>query len=373
MMNLPPRSLESDENRVRLNGWSKIAFTFFLVLPALLSLGQIGGRNSFDFLQLVQPARIAAIGGSNVSIFDGDVNLAYTNPGLLNAGMHDKVALNFVDYFAGIKYGNASYTFALDTNVDQVLQVNLMHANYGDFQYADETGVLTGGNFTASDVALNVAYARQLSDDFRGGMSVKFIYSVIESYQAIGMAIDIGGIYVNKENEFSIGGAIRNIGPKAAYSSDGTLGARAALPAELVLGITKKLKYAPFRLSMTLENLQKWDLTLANPNLRPQTDPLTGDLIPIEQPGFLNKAMRHVVLGAEILLSDNFHIRTGFNYRRRQELILAAKPGLVGFSIGLGFKINRFHLSYARSSYHRAGGTNSLSISTKIGDFRSKG
>ncbi|MFT7612401.1 MAG: hypothetical protein ACI9J3_001360 [Parvicellaceae bacterium] len=351
----------------------RMSMTLLLVSISMIGLSQVGGKNSFDFLDLVQPSRIAGIGGANVSLFDGDANLAYTNPGLLNAQMHDKVALNFVDYFAGIKYGNASYTFALDTVNEQVLQANIMHANYGDFQYADATGVLTGGNFTASDLALNVAYARQLSDEFRAGMSLKLIYSALESYQAFGMAVDIGGSYVNEEHNFSIGGAIRNIGPKVSYATDGVSGERATLPLNIAVGITKKLKYAPFRLSLTLQNLQKWDLTLLNPNLVPQTDPLTGELIPIEQPGNLDKAMRHVVLGTEILLGDNFHIRTGFDYRRRKELMLTARPGLVGFSMGLGFKINRFHLSYARSSYHRAGGTNSISILTRIGDFRSKG
>jgi len=347
--------------------------TLLLVSITLIGTSQVGGRNSFDFLDLVQPSRIAGIGGANVSLFDGDANLAYSNPGLLNAGMHDKVALNFVDYFAGIKYGNASYTYALDTVTESVLQANIMHANYGDFQYADATGVLSGSNFSASELAFNVAYSRQLSDEFRGGISMKFIYSVLEAYQVFGVAADIGGSYVNEERDFSIGAAVRNIGPKVAYSTDGVSGERAALPLNIAIGITKKLKYAPFRLSLTLQNLQKWDLTLANPNVTPQTDPLTGELIPIKQPGFLDKGMRHVVLGGEILLGENFHIRTGFDYRRRKELMLAARPGLVGFSMGLGFKINRFHLSYARSSYHRAGGTNSISILTKIGDFRSKG
>lgn len=350
-----------------------MSMTLLLVSITLIGTSQVGGRNSFDFLDLVQPSRIAGIGGANVSLFDGDANLAYSNPGLLNAGMHDKVALNFVDYFAGIKYGNASYTYALDTVTESVLQANIMHANYGDFQYADATGVLSGSNFSASELAFNVAYSRQLSDEFRGGISMKFIYSVLEAYQVFGVAADIGGSYVNEERDFSIGAAVRNIGPKVAYSTDGVSGERAALPLNIAIGITKKLKYAPFRLSLTLQNLQKWDLTLANPNVTPQTDPLTGELIPIKQPGFLDKGMRHVVLGGEILLGENFHIRTGFDYRRRKELMLAARPGLVGFSMGLGFKINRFHLSYARSSYHRAGGTNSISILTKIGDFRSKG
>lgn len=348
----------------------KTGFTLLLACISLISIGQVGGRNSFDFLELVQPSRIAAIGGSNVSIFDTDANMAFTNPGLLNGGMHDNVSLNYVDYFAGIGYGNAAYTYALDTTVDRVLQANIMHANYGDFQYADANGDLTGGTFTASDYVMGISYGQQLSEDFRGGVTLKAIYSQIESYSAFAMAVDVGGSYYNEERQFSAGAAITNIGNKVRYT-DNSEGE--PLPTQVSIGITKKLKYAPFRLSVTFENLQKWDLTLLNPNLKPQTDPLTGELIPIEQPGFLDKAMRHVVLGGEVLITNNFHVRTGFNYRRRKELQLAAKPGMVGFSIGLGMKINRFHLSYARSSYHRAGGTNSLSISTKIGDFRSKG
>ena len=322
-----------------------------------------------DFLQLVQPARISAIGGANLSVFDGDANMNGFNPGLLNGQMHDKVALNFVDYFAGINYGNVSYTYGIDTVVDRVAQVNLMNANYGTMQYADATGQLTGGSFTANDAVLNLSYAQQLSKQIRGGVTMKFIYSAIESYQAFGVACDLGASYYNEEKELSMGFSVLNIGPNISYSDNG---ARESLPTQVLFGISKKLKYAPFRLSVTFENLQKWDLTVQNPNLTPQTDPLTGELIPVKQPGFLDKAMRHVVIGGEILLTKNFHVRTGFNYRRMRELSLAARPGLVGMSLGLGFRINRFHLSYARSSYHRAGGTNSISILTRIGDFRSK-
>lgn len=339
------------------------------VLISVLGFGQSGGLNTLDFLQLVQPARISAIGGANLSVFDGDANMTGFNPGLLNGRMHDKVALNFVDYFAGINYGNVSYTYGIDTVVDRVAQVNLMNTNYGAMQYADATGQLTGGSFTANDAVLNLSYAQQLSKQIRGGVTMKFIYSAIESYQAFGVACDLGASYYNEEKEFSMGFSVLNIGPNISYSDNG---ARESLPTQVLFGISKKLKYAPFRLSVTFENLQKWDLTVQNPNLTPQTDPLTGELIPVKQPGFLDKAMRHVVIGGEILLTKNFHIRTGLNYRRMRELSLAARPGLVGMSLGLGFRINRFHLSYARSSYHRAGGTNSISILTRIGDFRSK-
>ena len=347
----------------------KTRFLLLILFYSCIGCGQSGGGNTLDFLQLVQPSRIAALGGANLSILDGDANMASSNPGLLNASMHDKVTLNFVDYFAGINYASASYTLAIDTTIDRVLQANMLNANYGTFQYANATGQLTGGNFTANDALLTISYAQQFAASIRGGMALKFIYSAIESYHAFGLAADVGASYYNEERGVSIGAVARNIGPSLSYSDNG---ARESLPTELQLGISKKLKYAPFRVSITLENLQKWDLTLENPNLTDQTDPLTGEVIEVKQPGFVDKAMRHVVLGGELLLTDNFHIRTGFNYKRRRELKLAARPGMIGFSLGLGMKINRFHLSYARASYHRAGCTNSLSIVTSIGEFRSK-
>jgi len=346
--------------------------TFHILLVTLAStmtFGQSGGLNTLDFLQLVQPARISALGGANLSVFDGDANMSCLNPGLLNGAMHDKITLNFVDYFAGINYGNASYTYAIDTVMDRVVQANILNANYGSLQYANADGQLTGGTFTANDAVLNLSYAQQLSSQIRGGVTMKFIYSAIESYSAFGVACDVGASYYNEENNLSFGAAIINIGPTISYSDNGV---KETLPTEILFGVSKKLKYAPFRISVTLENLQKWDLTVVDPNLTPQTDPLTGELIPVKEPGFLDKAMRHVVIGGELLLTKNFHVRAGFNYRRMRELKLAAKPGLVGLSLGLGFRVNRFHLSYARSSYHRAGGTNSISILTRLGDFRSK-
>jgi hypothetical protein len=46
---------------------------------------------------------------------------------------------------------------------------------------------------------------------------------------------------------------------------------------------------------------------------------------------------------------------------------VASKPATVGFSWGIGIKVNRFTISYSRATYHLAGGTNQISISTNLG------
>lgn len=336
-----------------------------LFVATSASLAQVGGRNTYDFLDLVQPARVSAIGGSNVSVIDSDLNIGYQNPAHLNAEMHQNLAFNFVDYFAGITYGNVAYAHHIDSI--GTFSANLIYANYGKIQETDQTGLFTGTEIRSGDVALNLGYSRKMDSLFRLGGNFKLINSSIAGYNSFGVAVDLGASYYNPSRELSAGLVLKNIG---AQISSYTSGNREALPFEIQLGISKRLKYAPFRISLTLENLQKWDLTLEDPNLQPETDPLTGDLIPIKQPGFLEKAARHIVIGGELLLSKNFHIRGGFNYRRRAELRLDNRPGMTGFSIGAGFRINRFHLSYARSSYHRVGGTNTFSVTTNLGSFR---
>jgi hypothetical protein len=87
---------------------------------------------------------------------------------------------------------------------------------------------------------------------------------------------------------------------------------------------------------------------------------------------FLDKFMRHIAIGTEINLGENLVLRAGYNYRRRQELKIDTKPGMVGFSWGVGLKITRFRISYGRATYHMAGGTNQFSLTMNLDEFGKK-
>ncbi|MFM8917395.1 MAG: hypothetical protein ACKOGP_06600, partial [Bacteroidota bacterium] len=67
-----------------------------------------------------------------------------------------------------------------------------------------------------------------------------------------------------------------------------------------------------------------------------------------------DKVLRHVVIGSEILLSRNFHIRAGYNFQRRKELGVESRMSTVGLSWGFGFRISKFMLIYRRADYHLA-------------------
>ncbi len=340
-----------------------------IVIACLISApttAQIGGNNTYEFLNLVSSARVASLGGNLISVRDDDINLGIYNPALLNETMHDKVALSYINYIADINYGYASYAKHYDSL--GTFAATMQYLSYGKFTETDVTGQQLG-EFTAGEYSLTMGYGRAIDTLFSIGANLKMVYSALEQYNSFGAAVDLSGAYYNDKKNMGIGLVIKNIGYQLKTYTDNN---REPLPFEVQMAVSKKLKHAPLRITVVGENLQKWDLTYVDPNAEPEIDPLTGDEIAPETPGFGDKLMRHIVLNGEILITKNFNVRMGYNYRRRQEMKLAGKPGFVGFSYGVGLRISKFHLSYGRSSYNVAGASNHITVSVRLSDFKGK-
>ena len=143
------------------------------------------------------------------------------------------------------------------------------------------------------------------------------------------------------------------------------------MPFEVQLGISKKLKHVPLRLSINLNHLQNWNIAYNDSTYLTNTN----NQLSSEQKAERNKtsivgeALRHITLGAEIMPSKSVNLRFGFNFKRRSELALADRSGLVGFSWGLGFRIKKFHISYGSARYHLAGSSNHFTITTNISEY----
>ncbi len=336
----------------------KALVCIILLMGSFTSEAQQGGSQSYAFLNLESSARVAATGGSLLSIQDNDPNTAFINPSLLDTNMHGALALNYINYFAGINYLYAGYVHSFN---EITASANLMYLNYGKFTRTDDLGNVIG-EFTANDMVLSLGASKRIDTAFSVGANVKIINSVLESYTSFGAAVDLSGTYRNMEKNFSASILMRNIGMQFSTYTDNN---RQPLPFGIDIGFSKKAAKAPFILHVLMKDLQKWDLTYTDPNAEPELD-FNGDTVTVKPPGFLNKLMRHVNVGVEFAPSEAFFIDFGFNYRRRQELKLDNRPGMVGFSIGAGIKIKRFRFSYGRSSYHRAGGSNHITVTTNI-------
>ncbi|MDP2424620.1 MAG: type IX secretion system protein PorQ [Bacteroidales bacterium] len=332
----------------------------FLAMPSIHA--QIGGNGAYKFLTLPASARIAAMGGNFLAASDHDINLALANPSLITPQMHNNLALNFVDYFSDINYGFVSYGRSFDKLGSFVGSVQ--YIDYGRFTYADDIGEASG-NFNAGETALVMGWGRNLDSTFSIGANLKTIFSALETYNSFGLAVDVAGSYHTSDG-FTASFIAKNIGRQLTTYTPGN---PEPLPFELQLGISKKLQHMPFRYSILLTNLQKWDLTYNDPS-KIKVDPFTG--IPVKEDKFselLDKTMRHVVIGGEFVPTKSLSIRFGYNYRLRQEMKVDSKVSTVGFSWGIGIRVSKFQFNYARRAYHLEGSPNFISVATNLSDL----
>ncbi|MFL2571611.1 MAG: type IX secretion system protein PorQ [Parvicellaceae bacterium] len=336
-----------------------------LLIPILLMtnvFAQNGGQYTFDFMQFSNSARLEALGGYAISLSDDDASLGVINPAILNIAHHGQFHLNYVNYFADSDYGFSSYAHHLK-NIG-TLSTSIMYANYGKFDYADASGERNGSQFSANDLLIQIGLGRSLDSNFSIGGNFKLGSSFLEAYNAFGFAFDVALNYQNRAKEFGAGLLIQNVGMQLkSYTANN----REPLPLSINLGISKKLGHAPFRFTFTYHDIQRWNLTYFDVSTQQSTDPLTGLPVEIINPSFLTQFFNHIVIGSEFLLSKNFHLRFGYNFKRRFEMKPISRPGTTGISWGIGFKVKKLKLSYANSKYHFSGTSNHITLSKTFG------
>lgn len=344
--------------------YMKTVLGFLALIFSFETAAQTGGTTSFAILNLPFNARSLALGTDFISIKDQDLSLGVSNPSLINSKMNKRASFNQALLPAGINYGMVNYGRTLKN--DFVGVAHLRYIDYGKMIARDAIGNDIGV-FKPMDFIFGASVAKPFSPKLSVGATLNFIYSQLESYSSFGAAIDMAGNYYNEEKQFLATLLVKNAG----YQFKSYAGKRHdPLPVELQLAVSKKLKHAPFRFSLLAHHLTKWDLSYVDPTLKPTVDALTGDTVPVPKAGFVEKAARHLTYQLEILFSQNFHIRAAYDYQRRQEMKLVERPGLSGFTFGVGLYFKKFTVDYGFGVVSRAGFQHMISLSTDLGAWR---
>lgn len=341
-------------------------FCFAALLFIANSLfAQTGGMEVFSFMDMSQSPRIVALGSNFLAIDDGDLNTAVKSPSMIDKRIHNHLALGYTDYFAGINMGNFAYSRTF--NKVGSFAGNMQFVNYGSMHYADITGD-TSGTFKASDYMYTLGWGRRLTPLFGLGANVRVIYSKLETYTSLGLAVDVSARYTSKDSLFC---GIVNANYIGAQIKPYIEGDSYPLPFEIQAGISKRLAHMPLTFSLLATDLQRLDLTYDDPfNPVTKINPLSGDTTSKSRAGIISdKVLRHLVPGGEFNIANLLKFRFSYNYQRRQEMKINDKKGMVGFSWGLGVKIAGFQIDYARSAYHLSGSPNFISITKNMGDF----
>ena len=332
-----------------------IAFT--LIISTAGSLRAQDSSPAYRFLELPSSTLAYGLGGVNISAIEDDINSIDQNPGLLGPEIDMQLGVNYMRYvgesnFAGVKFGHSAGEHG-------AWAAGIQYFGYGTIRGADVNGVLTG-DFSPKDMVINAMYAHDISDRWRGGINLKFVYSSYDAYSAMAVATDLGVNYFNSESNLSFSAVVSNLGGQVKRFQD----SYDRLPIDLRIGLTKSFGSLPINWSITAWNLTKWHLPYYD------NGDGTDDSDPEVKDSFGSNLFRHLIFAADFVPSEKFHIGIGYNYKTRTDMATYKRSFLSGFSVCAGLNVKNFGVGIALAQPHTGATTIMLNLSTKLYEFR---
>lgn len=291
---------------------------------------QFGGRSSYEFLNVPSNARLAALGGVNVSLASRDVSFVFSNPALVTDSLGGYASAGYTFYVADI--GQAAFAYAHDFKKLGTISFGVQHFSYGEIEGYDASGAEIG-SFQSGETALVISKSHTVSA-FTFGVSLKGVFSSIAGYRSSAWLADMGGTFKHPRQDLTIGLVIKNVG---VVLSDYSETSNTRIPFDVQAGVTFKPQHMPLRFSLTAYNLAYPGKAYDNPSDEE------------EDIGTLSKVMQHVNFGAEILLHKNVNVLLGYNVLRQTELKTDNQGA--GITFGAAIKIKSVDLTFSRSGY----------------------
>ena len=304
----------------------KVVLTLLLTIFAICSWGQ-ESQTEYNFLRLPVSAHAAALGGENITIIEDDPSLGFSNPALAASVSDKTIGVNYMNYMSGANMGSATFNRVINDKMTWAVGGEFI--NYGSIKEVDENNVQTG-TFSANDFAVGGTLTYLLLKIVVGGITAKFVYSSLGSYNSLAMGVDLGLNWYEPEHEWSVSVVARNLGGQLkAYDEK-----YEKMPIDVQVGVSKRLGTSPLRLSATLVDLTHYDYRFVN----------------------------HLDFGVDVLLSDNIWIGGGYNFRRADEMKIQSNDDdesshMAGLSVGAGLNLERFKINIAYGKYHVSSGS----------------
>ncbi len=220
-----------------------------LIAENIMAQGTLSGANTITtgvpFLAITPDSRAGGMGDAGVGT-SADVNSQYWNPAKYIFMESDMgVGLSYSPWLRNLVDDiNLAYLVGYKKLDDvQSVSASLRYFALGDINFTDNQGVHISTQ-SPNEFAIDFGYTRQLSEVFSGAVAVRYIRSDlaggIEGYTpGNSYAADVAFYYYNefrrsrKDNSFSAGINIQNIGAKISYT-DGEV--KDFIPTTLKLG-----------------------------------------------------------------------------------------------------------------------------------------
>lgn len=360
-------------------------------------LGQLNTiTTAVPFLMISPDARAGGMGDAGVAT-EPDAHAIHWNPAKM--AFYNGKGIGSVSYTPWLRQLVNDIYLAYATGYykpspDQAIGGSIRYFSLGQIDFTDVNGGSLG-SFNPSEFALDVAYSRKLSEDFSGGIALRYIHSNltggipvpggISSKAGNSVAADIA-VYYQKDVEvgkkpavFSWGVAITNIGSKISYTETGD---KDFIPINLRLGPSLKLKLNDY--NELAFNIDFNKLLVPTPPIYTSDsngnnlilygkDPKVGVAAGIFQsfsdaPDGFKEELKEINIagGIEYWYDKQFAFRTGYFFESAQ------KGNRKYFTLGAGLRYSVFGLdfSYLIPTEQRNPLENTLrfSLSFKFGD-----
>ncbi|MCD6588210.1 MAG: PorV/PorQ family protein [Candidatus Fermentibacteraceae bacterium] len=301
--------------------------TCTLVLFAFLA-ASAGGTAGFAFLQIPAGARAVAMGGAFTAV-PGDPISLYWNPAASANLKESELTTTYTSYMMDMQAGFAGW---VNPGENAVIGVSLNYFYGGSFDRTTmEDPLGTGEQFSSNSMALAGTWAKPLSESISLGATGRFIYSQIDSYNANGFSVDIGGMYTPSALPGFAGAiVVRNAGvqTKAFYSENDPM------PTEIAAGVSQ---------------------ALLNDNLLVAADatmPLEGDF--------------DFAAGIEYKPVEMLALRTGWSLSAKDTADNAGGGLIDAMGFGMGTSYDQFSLDYTWKPCADLGNTHRISLGMNI-------
>lgn len=301
------------------------------------------GTTSMTFLKVDAGARQVGMGSACVANTNGALGL-YWNPSSIARLQQSHVVFHHINWIADISYNFAAIAIPINNwgslgisatfvSMDPIVRTTV------DFPEG------TGETFDASNYAIALSYARNLTDRFSIGGSVKLVGEEIFNCTARGIAFDVGLLFTSQFHGLTMGMSISNYGTKVKMDGRDLLiqtdiDRSRAGNNETINAVLKTERYdLPlfFRVGLSIDLLKgvgRSNLILSADALHPNDD------------------VEYVNLGAEYTIYNMLSLRGGYK-------TLFARDSEEGLSLGAGVRINmmQYHIEvdYAWRDFGRLG------------------
>ena len=342
-------------------------------------MAQPASYASFSSLSQGGSARLVGLGWDALA-HPGDVSFSAFNPALLRPEHRNQIAITSQASLGGLRVGGLSYGLPLPARVKRPeaplaqwdaqrglhgwsapswsAAVGVDYLQTGLLEERDAAGELLG-TFRAQEVTPRLAAAAHWKG-VTAGLGTKLAMLTYGPYTAQALALDGGLLWTIDSGRTSMGIVVKNARRSLEYFA----AEREALPLDVQLTISQKLKYAPFRWNLTYTHLQRWDMRYVDPQLVSK-DPLTGE-VTVQDISFWNNALRHVHPSVEAQLGGRIFIQVGYDVRRQMEMRIPTRRSNPGLSFGLSLQTAKMSYQYGSAVYHVAGRLNQFTLIRRL-------